>query len=75
METREITIRVDAEAAKAYAAASAEEREKIDLLLSLRLSQVTNPSAPLEQVMREISESARARGLTEDKLNEMLSEE
>jgi hypothetical protein len=75
METREITIRVDADAAKAYAAASAEEREKIDLLLSLRLSQVTGPSAPLEQVMREISESARARGLTEDKLNEMLREE
>jgi hypothetical protein len=75
MNTREITIRVDAEAAKAYAAASAEEREKIDLLLSLRLSQVTNPSAPLEQVMREISESARARGLTEDRLNEMLREE
>jgi hypothetical protein len=75
METREITIRVDADAAKAYAAASAEEREKIDLLLSLRLSQVTGPSAPLEQVMREISESARARGLTEDRLNEMLREE
>jgi len=65
MDTREITIRVDAEAAKGYAAASEEEREKIDLLLSLRLSQVTGPSAPLEQVMREISESARARGLTE----------
>jgi hypothetical protein len=75
METREITIRVDADAAKAYAAASAEEREKIDLLLSLRLSQVTGPSAPLEQVMREISESARVRGLTEDRLNEMLREE
>jgi hypothetical protein len=75
METREITIRVDADAAKAYAAASAEEREKIDLLLSLRLSQVTGPSAPLEQVMREISESARARGLTEDRLKEMLREE
>ena len=75
METREITIRVDADAAKAYAAASAEEREKIDLLLSLRLSQVTGPSAPLEQVMREISESARARGLTEDRRNEMLREE
>ena len=75
METREITIRVDADAAKAYAAASAEEREKIDLLLSLRLSQVTDPSAQLEQIMREISESARARGLTEDRLNEMLREE
>jgi len=75
METQEITIRVDAEAAKAYAAASAEEREKIDLLLSLRLSQVTGPSAPLEQGMREISKSARARGLTEDRLNELLREE
>lgn len=40
MDTRKITIRVDAEAAKAYAAASVEEREKIDLLLSMRLSQV-----------------------------------
>ena len=75
METREITIRVDADAAKAYTAASAEEREKIDLLLSLRLSQVTGLSAPLEQVMREISRSAQARGLTEDRLNEMVREE
>jgi hypothetical protein len=65
MEKREITIRVDAGAAKAYAAASPEEREKIDLLLSLRLSQVTGSSVPLKQVMREISEAARKRGLTE----------
>ena len=75
MDTREITIRVDAEAAKAYAAASSEEREKIDLLLSLRLSQVTGPSASLEQVMREISEVARGRGLTEERLSKMLREE
>lgn len=72
MHTREITIRVDSEAAKAYAAASAEEREKIDLLHSLRLSQVTGPSASLEQVMREVSEAARARGLTEEKPTELL---
>ncbi len=69
MDTREIKIRVDDEAAEAYAAASSEEREKIDLLLSLRLSQVTGPVAPLEQVMREISDAARGRGLTEEKLN------
>lgn len=75
MDTREITIRVDAEAAKAYAAASSEEREKIDLLLSLRLSQVTGPSDSLEQIMREISEAARRRGLTEERLSEMLREE
>jgi hypothetical protein len=36
METREITVRVDAEAARAYAAASPEERRKIYLLLGLR---------------------------------------
>lgn len=75
MDTREIKIRVDAEAAEAYATASPEEREKIDLLLSLRLSQVTAPVAPLEQVMREISDSARKRGLTEEKLDELLREE
>jgi hypothetical protein len=62
METPETTNRVDA--AKAYAAVSSEEREKIDLLLSLRLRQVTTPSAPLEQVMREISEAAQERDPT-----------
>lgn len=75
MDTREITIRVDAEAAEAYAAASTEEREKIDLLLSLRLSQVTGPSDSLEKVMQETSEAARRRGLTEEKLDELLREE
>jgi hypothetical protein len=75
METREITIRVDADTAKAYTVASPKERAKIDLLLSLRLSQVTGSSAPLEQVMREISEAAQKRDLTEERLSEILREE
>ena len=74
-DTREIIIRVDAEAAKVYAAASVEEREKIDLLLSLRLNQVTRPSDSLEQVMREMSKAVQERGLTERKLDELLREE
>ena len=75
METQEITIRVDSESARVYQEATAEERRKIDLLLSLRLKQVTGTTAPLKQVMREISEKAQARGLTEEKLNELLREE
>ena len=74
MDTREITIKVNAEAAYGYAAAAA-EREKIDLLLSLRLSQVMGPSASLEQITRETSQAARARGLTESELDELLREE
>lgn len=75
MDTREITIRVDAEAAKVYAAASAEEREEIDLLLSLRLSQVTGTSASLEQVMRKTSKAAQGHSLTEKDLDKLLREE
>ena len=63
MGTREITIRVDAEAAKVYTAASEEERRKINLLLSLRLKEVARSPESLEKIMREISEAARARGL------------
>jgi hypothetical protein len=74
VRTREITIRVDEEAAEAYAASSSEERAKIDLLLGLRLRQVTGASAPLERVMREVSDAVRERGLTEEGLDEMLRE-
>ena len=75
MDTREVVIRVDAEAAKAYAAASAEEREKIDLLLSMRLRQVTRPLASLKQVMRETSDAAQRQGMTGERLSEMFREE
>ena len=72
MDAREITIKVDAEAAEEYVAASAEERKKIDLLLSLCLSQAVRSPGPLEQVMREISRAAQSRGLTEKEMNELL---
>ncbi len=75
METGKITIEVDQEAARAYEAATPEERRKIDLLLSLHLKHVTGPVRPLKEVMREISEKAQARGLTEATLNELLREE
>ena len=49
-------------------------RRKIDLLLGLRLGAVTGLSAPLGQIMREISAKARACGLTGKKLDELLRE-
>ncbi len=68
MKTDEITIRVDAEAANVYRAASQEERRKLDLLLSLRLSDATRSPGALRQVMREISRDAQQRGLTPELL-------
>lgn len=72
MQTREITIRVTPEAARLYQSASEQERRKLDLLLSLQLTQTAQPSRPLEQLMREASEEAQARGLTPEILNEIL---
>jgi hypothetical protein len=70
-----IAIQVTPEAAKAFNKASADERKKMELLLSLRLLEVSRARQPLEKVMREISRSAQARGLTEKKLYNILKED
>ncbi len=67
-----ITIQVSPAAAKAYRKASETERKKMELLLNLRLLEVTRTRKPLEDVMRETSRSAQARGLTPEILEELL---
>ena len=74
MQTQEITIRVDPEAASAYLAASEEDRQKLDLLLSLRLRDATQPRESLEAVMREIGHCAEERGLTPEILESILND-
>ena len=74
MQTEEITIRVDPEAAQAYRAASEQERRKLDLLLSLRLHDALHPSGSLKELMREISRKAQQRGLTPEILESILHE-
>lgn len=74
MASQAITLRVDPEAAQAYEAASAEERRKLDVLLSLKLTEVTKEVRPLEDVMKDISRSAQARGLTPEVLKTLLDE-
>jgi hypothetical protein len=75
MQTQEITIRVDPQAAGVYLAASEEDRRKLDLLLSLRLRDVCRPGESLEQVMREIGRRAQDRGLTPELTESILRDE
>ncbi|MSR60701.1 MAG: hypothetical protein EXS05_24190 [Planctomycetaceae bacterium] len=74
MKTETISIEVDSAAASAYRAASEEDRRKLDLLLSLRITEATAPGASLENVMREISRNAQARGMTTVVLQSILDE-
>ena len=75
MKTEQITISVGAEAASVYRAASDEERRKLDLLMSLRLTEATKSSQPLKDVMRQISRNAKSRGLTPEILESLLDEQ
>lgn len=75
MATKSITISVDVEAARVYESAPADQRRKMDALLSLRLSEVAHAAKPLEEVMREISRKAQERGLTAEILESLLNEQ
>jgi hypothetical protein len=74
MQTEEITIRVDPEAARAYRGASEQERRKLDVLLSLRLQDALQPTGSLDQFMRDIGRKAQERGLTPEILESILRE-
>jgi hypothetical protein len=75
MLTREITIRVAPDVANAYLDASEEERRKLDLLLSLRLQDVMRRGESLDEVIRDVSEKAQARGLTPEVLTSILNDQ
>jgi len=74
MKTEEITIRVDPKAARAYKSASEEDRRKLDLLLSLRLTDATRSPESLRKVMKDMSRKAQERGLTPEILRSALDE-
>jgi hypothetical protein len=71
-----ISIPVDAATARAYSEASLEDQKKIQILLRLRIHEVLNtPSVPLNQLMDQIGAEAKARGLTPEILETLLSDE
>lgn len=76
MTTQTISIAVDADSALALSRASAEERRKLELLLSLRLRElVAKPPRSLGEIMDQIGAEAEARGLTPQVLESLLRDE
>jgi len=75
MTTEEITIRVDRAAALAFKSASAEERRKLEVILSIRLQEAFYPDTSLQEVMDDMSREAQARGLTPEILQSLLNNE
>ncbi|MEN9521587.1 MAG: hypothetical protein RLZZ381_4175 [Cyanobacteriota bacterium] len=75
MATEEIKIRVDPETAKAFNSTSASERQKLELLLNLKLKESLSNSDSLLKIMDEISQEAINKGLTPEILQSLLEDE
>ncbi len=71
-----ITIPIDSDTARIYSTASADEQQKLQMLLRLRLRELTShPQRPLSDIMDEIGRHAEARGLTPDLLDSLLHDD
>lgn len=73
-----INLRVSADAAEVYESATAEEKRKLEALVSSRLREAARhreQGQTLEEIMSEMSRRAHERGLTPEKLNDILNEE
>ncbi|MDQ3745531.1 MAG: hypothetical protein M3444_14225 [Acidobacteriota bacterium] len=76
MSIEVINVEVDSEAARVFNSASAEEREKLQVLLGIWLKEFARAdAASLKETMDEISRKAQSRGLTPEILNSILEEE
>lgn len=70
-----IALAVDDDAGRAYASASPGEKRKIQLLLRLRLRELTTtPTRPLSEVAEDVGAKAESRGLTPAVLASLLRE-
>lgn len=76
MTTEAISLAVDADAARAFSTAAPAERRKLELLLALRLRELTVArSRPLCEIMDDIGEAAVAKGLTPGLLESILRDD
>jgi hypothetical protein len=73
MDTRKITIEVNADTARAYEETTPEKQRKINAMLSLELDgAIREDEASLKEIMREMSREAKANGLTPEILQSIL---
>jgi Tfp pilus assembly protein PilO len=72
MET--ITIEVEPEIARAYQNSSSTERKKIQLTFNVLFKQIMNTRS-LEDIIQEMQTQAKANGLTQEILDEILNED
>lgn len=73
MANSTITIPLDPQTARSYAAAGEEQKRKIQALLSLWLRELANAEyCTLQQVLDETGRKAQARGLTQEMLDSLL---
>ncbi len=75
MGTKQITIQIDNEAARAFNSASLGDRRKLEALVSIQFIEATKTKVSLKQIMRGISQKAQERGLTSEILRTILNEE
>ncbi len=74
MPTETISIPLDPQTARAYGAARAEEKLKMQALVGLWLRELTsNELPPLEQLLDETGRKAQERGLTPEVLDSLLN--
>ncbi len=73
MMKRTITITLDPQTARAYECARPEEKLKIPALLRLWIRELASGEYPsLQQVLDNVAQKAKARGLTSEMLDSIL---
>lgn len=73
MALANITIPLDKGTARIYQKASSEDKKKLRLLLSLWMREFAVSPKPLGSIMDEVSDKARARGMTPEVLESLLN--
>ena len=73
MATVTVSIPVEPRVARAFAGAPTKKKRKLQLLLSLRLQELTiSPPRPLKTVMDDVGRKAKTRGMSRAVLDALL---